>query len=74
MEAMQIIQTDLNSSDMVEWTLEHVSASVSLCSNMAKHTAPVGLISKGDTKELVARMVEHLQTISAAAEANLRED
>lgn len=73
-EAMQINQTNLNSTEKLEWTHKHVPASVSLCSNVPDHTEPICFISKGDPKELVVQMVEHFQTISVAAEAIFRED
>lgn len=32
-EAMQVPQQDLNNTEKLEWTVKHVPASVSLCSN-----------------------------------------
>ena len=73
-EVMLVSQQDLNNTDKLEWTQKHVPASVSICSNVPEFTEPVCLISHGNPHELVAEMVEHLESISAAAEANLMED
>ena len=71
--AMLVSQQDLNNTDKLEWTQKHVPASVSICSNVPEFTEPVCLISHGNPNELVAEMVEHLESISAAAEVNFME-
>ena len=48
--------------------------SVSICSNVPEFTEPVCFIGNGNPQGLLAEMVEHLESISAAAEANLMED
>ena len=73
-EVILVSQQDLNNADKLEWTQKHVPASVSICSNVPEFTEPVCFISNGNPHELVADMVEHLENISAAAEANLMED
>ena len=71
---MLVPQQDLNNTEKLQWTNKHVPASVSICSNAPEYTEPVCLISNGNPHELVEQMVEYLETISAAAMANLMED